>query len=138
MIVVDTNIIAYLYIYGEWSQQAEELLVKDPDWVAPSLWLSEFRNVLSLYLRKKLLTLDEVLFTLQQAEALLADSEYKVASAHIMRLVSSSNCSAYDCEFVALAQHLNIKLITSDKKILKDFPKTALALKTYLSQREEF
>jgi predicted nucleic acid-binding protein len=134
MIVVDTNIIAYLYIHGEWSQQAEELLVKDPDWTAPSLWLSEFRNVLSLYLRKKLLTLHDILFILQQAEALLADSEYKVASTQIIGLVESSNCSAYDCEFVALAQHLNIKLITSDKKILRYFPKTAVALSAYLSE----
>ena len=134
MIVVDTNIIAYLYINGERSQQAEDLLSKDPEWTAPGLWLSEFRNVLSLYLRKNLLALDEILFILQQAEALLAHNEYKVASAEVMGLVNSSNCSAYDCEFVALAQHLNVKLVTVDKKIIKDFPNIAIALEDFLQK----
>ena len=134
MIVVDTNVIAYLYINGERSQQAEDLLVKDPEWIAPKLWLSEFRNVLSLYLRKNLLTLDEILFILQQAEALLAHNEYKVASAEVMELVNSCNCSAYDCEFVALAQHLDIRLVTVDKKIIKYFPHIAIALEDFLSK----
>ncbi|MGL4884534.1 MAG: type II toxin-antitoxin system VapC family toxin [Waterburya sp.] len=134
MIVVDTNIIVYLYINGERSLQAEELLSKDPEWTAPDLWLSEFKNVLSLYLRKNLLTLDEIWSILQQAEALLAHNEYRVASAEVMQLVNSSNCSAYDCEFVALAQHLGVKLVTVDKKIIKDFPNTAIALEEFLQK----
>ncbi len=51
MIVVDTNIIAYLYISGERSQQTEKLLSIDANWNAPLLWRSEFRSVLSRYLR---------------------------------------------------------------------------------------
>jgi predicted nucleic acid-binding protein len=134
MIVVDTNIIVYLYIEGDRSLQVENLLSKDPEWTAPDLWLSEFRNVLSLYLRKNLLTFEDILSILQQAEALLAHNEYKVASAEVMKLVNSSNCSAYDCEFVALAQHLNVRLVTVDKKIIKSFPKIAIALKDFLQK----
>ena len=37
MIVVDTNIIAYLYLPTEYSTQAELLLSKEPDWVTPTL-----------------------------------------------------------------------------------------------------
>lgn len=132
MIVVDTNIIAYLYVSGEKSQQAEQLLSSDPHWVAPVLWRSEFRNVLSLYLRKDILSLEDVFLILQQAEKLLKENEYKISSAHIMQLVNSSHCSAYDCEFVALAQHLSIPLITSDKKILKEFPRVAQSLEAFL------
>lgn len=132
MIVVDTNIIVYLYISGERSQQVENLLSRDPEWVAPDLWLSEFRNVLSLYLRQNLLTFEEILLILQQAEALLAHNEYKVASAEVIGLVNSSNCSAYDCEFVALAQHLDVRLVTVDKKIIKDFPKIAISLEDFV------
>jgi len=51
MIVVDTNIIAYLYISGEKSLQAEQLLSFDSLWNAPILWRSEFRNVLSQYFK---------------------------------------------------------------------------------------
>lgn len=131
MIVVDTNIIAYLYITGERSKQAEDLLAYDPHWTAPLLWRSEFRNVLSMYLRKKRLTLGEVLLIIQQAEALLADNEYEIASAHIMQLVDGSNCSAYDCEFLALAQHLGVPLVTADEKIQKEFPDIAKSAGIY-------
>ena len=132
MIVVDTNIIAYLYITGDRSQQSEDLLSYDSDWVAPILWRSEFRNVLAQYLRKNLLKIDDILLIIQQAETLLADHEYEISSAHIMQLVKSSQCSAYDCEFVALAQYLGVPLITSDKKILREFPEITQTVESCL------
>ena len=128
MIVVDTNIISYLYLHGQWSRQAEQLLSFDPHWCAPVLWRSEFRSVLSSYLRKRLLAFDEVLLILAQAEDLLGDNEYEVPSAHIMQMVNSSSCSAYDCEFVALARYLDVPLITADRKILREFPEVAKPL----------
>jgi len=131
MIVVDTNIISYLYISGARSNQAEQLLTADPQWVAPLLWRSEFRSVLSLYLRKQYLSFDDVLLIIHQAESLLSANEYEIPSALIMQLVSSSQCSAYDCEFVALAQYLGVPLITADKRILREFPKIALSLDTF-------
>jgi len=133
MIVVETNIISYLYLSSEYSKQSEDLLTFDSDWVAPLLWRSEFRNVLAIYVQKNLLALDEILLIIHQAEQLLSDSEYEISSAHIMQLVKSSNCSAYDCEFVALAQHLNIPLITADKKILNKFSNIAKSVNSYIT-----
>ena len=133
MIVVDTNIIACLYISGEKSLQAEQLLTLDSRWCAPVLWRSEFRSVLTQYLRKDILGLNDILIIIQQAEKLLDNNEYKISSSRIMELVNSSNCSAYDCEFVALAQHLDIPLITVDKKILREFPKVAMLLEVCLA-----
>ncbi len=131
MIVADTNIISYLYISGDRSLQAEHLLSVDSDWNAPILWRSEFRSVLSQYLRKDLLAIEDVLLIIQQAEILLTDSEYEVTSAHIMQLVKSSNCSSYDCEFIALAQHLDVPLVTTDKKILREFPNITKSLDSF-------
>lgn len=121
MIVVDTHLLAYLYLSTELTPQAEPLLVKEPDWAAPMLWRSELRNVLALYLRRELLTLE-------QACAMQAEAEYDVPSLDVLRLVQSSDCSAYDCEFVALAKRLNVKLVTADKKILKEFPGVAVTM----------
>ena len=133
MIVVDTNIISYLYISSDKSELAEQLLSADPHWNAPLLWRSEFRSVLSQYLRRNILAYDEVLLILQEAEKLLADNEFEVSSSHTMQLVNSSNCSSYDCEFVALAQHLNVSLITADKKILREFPSIAKSLNSFFA-----
>jgi len=128
VIVVDSNILAYLYLPSELSEQAEQLLAKEPHWSAPVLWRSELRNVLALYIRKEMLTLEQAYAIQTEAEALLNGAEYEVPSLDVLKLVESSECSAYDCEFVALAKRLNLKLVTADKKILKEFPAVAMTL----------
>jgi len=133
MIVVDTNIICYLYLPTKYSESAELLLKQEPQWAVPVLWKSEFRNVLIGYLRKKILDLKTVISLLQEAEDLLSNQEYQVSSLSVMNLASQSECSTYDCEFVALAENLKTKLITQDKQILRNFPLTAFSLESYLS-----
>lgn len=128
MIVVDTNVIAYLHLSGEFTSRAEALLQKDPEWVAPLLWRSELRNLLAEYLRRKTLSFDEAREVQAEAESLMAGSEYEVDSQRVLELVRDSECSAYDCEFAALAMRLNVKLATSDSKLLKAFPKLAIPL----------
>ena len=128
MIVVDTNVIAYLHLSGEFTSRAEALLQKDPEWVAPLLWRSELRNLLAGYLRRKTLSFDEAREVQAEAESLMAGSEYEVDSQRMLELVRDSECSAYDCEFAALAIRLDVKLATSDSKLLKAFPKLAIPL----------
>jgi len=128
MIVVDTNILAYLYLPGEFTEAAEALLESDPDWVAPILWRSEFRNILAGYVRRGSLSFDQALAIQEEAESLLAGAEYEVDSRSVMTLVKDSDCSAYDCEFVALARQLDTSLVTMDSKLLRAFPQIARAL----------
>ena len=87
MIVVDSNVIAYLYL--------------------------PFGQAISLQ---------------EEAEGLLAGNEFDIESRAVLELVRDSDCSAYDCEFVALALQLDARLITMDKKLLRAFPSRAVAL----------
>lgn len=128
MIVVDTNVLAYLYLPTEFTPQAERLMARDPDWIAPILWRSELRNVLSAYLRQRRLTFEQAYAIQTEAEVLLADREYTIGSLEVLRLVEASQCSAYDCEFVALAKRLGIPLVTADRKVLQNFPGIAVSL----------
>lgn len=59
--------------------------------------------------------------------------EYEVQSTQILDLAGNSKCSAYNCEFVALAQRLGIKLVTSDREVLREFPATAVAMDIFAS-----
>jgi predicted nucleic acid-binding protein len=134
VIVVDTNIIAYLLIEGEKTENAVKLLELDDEWAAPFLWRSEFRNILSNYLRKKLLTLDKALELVETATELMIDNEYAVASIDVLSLSNESGYSAYNCEFVSLAKNLGCPLITTDKKLVKVFPKYAMLLENYIKE----
>lgn len=129
MIVVDTNVIAYLYLPGEYTADAEALLTKHLDWAAPQLWRSEFRNILAGYIRRGALGLQDAIALQREAEALLAANEHVVDSQAVLELVKRSDCSAYDCEFAALAQMLEVNLVTMDAKLLKAFPSTAMPLR---------
>jgi predicted nucleic acid-binding protein len=128
MIVVDTNVIAYLWLPGERTPAAERLLRTDPDWNAPLLWRSEFRSVLAGCLRRADLMLETALQIADGAEGQLRGREFSVPSAQVLARVQESDCSAYDCEFVVLAEELGVLLVTSDEKILRSFPGLARSL----------
>ena len=123
MIVVDTNIIAYLFILSEHTEAAEDLLARDNDWHAPMLWRSEMRNVLAGYLRRGMLDVEQSIRLQTEAEHMFFSREHDADSRQTLVLVGESDCSAYDCEFVALAMRLGTKLVTGDQKVLKAFPK---------------
>jgi hypothetical protein len=75
-----------------------------------------FRNVLALYIRNAHLTFEQAYDIQSEAESLLAGHEYDVPSLNVLRLIESGECSAYDCEFVALAKMTKTILVTEDKK----------------------
>ncbi len=126
MIVVDSNVIAYLLLPGEWTEAAEALLENHPLWAAPPLWRSEFRNILAGYLRRGTLAQEQALALQCAAEELL--TEIPVDSRAVLELVRQSACSAYDCEFVALARQIRGFLYTMDSQLLAAFPDTAKPL----------
>ena len=131
MIVVDVNAVAYLWLPGEHTALAERVLAKDANWVAPILWRSELRNVLAGYLRRRSLSVSAASRCLDGAETQFAGHEYLVPSTRVMALVAQSTCSAYDCEYVALAADLHVPLVTADREILAQFPKLATSLKDF-------
>jgi len=128
MIVVDTNVLAYLYLPGEHTAAAEALLEREPEWIVPILWRSEFRNILAGYVRKSLISFEQAVSLQAEAESLLAGGEYEVESRAVLELARDSDCTAYDCEFIALAMKHDTKLFTMDKKLLRAFPNRALSI----------
>lgn len=135
MIVVDTNILAGHCLPGPLNGKTEVLLQSEPEWAAPTLWRSEFRNVLCGYLRRGLI--DE-----QQAGEIMADAtdalkggEHAVADRAVLALVNKSDCSAYDCEFVALAAALDTVFVTEDKQVRRAFPDRCRSLDEFIRQR---
>ncbi len=134
MIIADTNIISYLLLPTSYTDSVESLYEINSDWSAPILWKSEFRNVMALYLRKKIISLEKAMQLQDTAESIIIQNEYDLSSSQVLSLIDESNCSSYDCEFVALAHHFDTKLVTQDKKILKEFPSTAISVSDFLSQ----
>lgn len=133
MIVVDTNVIHYCWVRGQNTEIAQAVRQRDPDWHAPVLWRSELRNVLTVYLRRKLLSRSQIAEILQAAAHALAEREHAVADDLVLNVVAASMLTAYDAEFVALASALEAPLITADRAVLKAYPSRALTMQAFLA-----
>ena len=127
MIVADVNLLVYLYVAGQRTKQAEAVLARDPVWVAPLLWRSEFRNTLIGLVRKKALSMEDAIQLVNEAERSMAGREYSIVSHEVLRLAARSGCSAYDCEYVALAEDLGVPLVTADQQLLQAFTGITIA-----------
>ncbi len=125
MIVVDTQLIVYRILPGPSTSLAERVSELDANWVAPPLWQSEFLNVLAGYMRRGELGAEEAFLGFQRAAAAVRNGTQPSAQL-ILALVSTSPCTAYDLEFVALAEQVNVPLVTNDRQILAAFPGRAV------------
>jgi predicted nucleic acid-binding protein len=132
MIVVDTTIIVPLHITSASTAQVLEILNKDAFWCSPPLWRSEFLNGLTGFMRRRAITLDQAWQIMEAAILTMTGTEIPVSPLHVLELTRASNCSAYDCEFVALAKELGVKLLTLDTQILAAFPETAISPEHFL------
>jgi len=128
MIVVDSNVIAYCWIHGERTALAHRLRRLDSDWHAPVLWRSELRNILTGYRRDGSLDAEQVRRIMAVAEAGFAGREHHLPSNRVFAATERYRLSAYDAEFVALAEILGVPLVTEDRAILRCWPGQALSL----------
>jgi predicted nucleic acid-binding protein len=126
MIVVDSHVIAYCWIHGERTAQAHRLRRLDADWHAPMLWHSELRNILAGYRRDGSLDDLQVRQIMAAAQEGLAAREHYLPGERVFRVTEQSRLSAYDAEFVALAEILDVPLVTEDRAILAAFPQRAM------------
>ena len=134
MIVVDTNILAQFILRKVHAPAlifADRIFDFDSEWVAPDLWRSEFRNIIAKYWRHGDYKQDQLLPFMQEAEDIIWQS-HTPNSELVLQLVIKSKCSAYDCEYVAVAKFLEIPLLTFDQQILREFPKIAVHPEKFL------
>lgn len=131
MIVVDTNVVAYLLIEGERTASARELWRQDSDWQLPELWRHEFLNVLATYARLGGAPVQDAENIWWAACDLLGGGLHAVDMSAALRLAVEAKVSAYDAQFVVLAQLLGVKLVTEDKHLLALFADLAVSLQAY-------
>ena len=134
MIVADVNLVAYLLLGGPERALAQRVLERDPVWAAPLLWRSEFRNVLATCMRHRDLSVSDAWRAHELADQLLSGQEFAVPGERVLALVASSTCSAYDCEYVALAEELAVPLVTADRQLLRAFADRAISPRDFVER----
>jgi predicted nucleic acid-binding protein len=137
MIVADVNLVAYLLVSGEHTAEAGKVLRKDAMWALPYLWRSEFRNILAMHIQHRDMSLSDASLIWDHAASLARDHEYSVDPRAILGLVARRLLTAYDAEYVALAHHLGVPLVTFDRKLQAAVPDAAISAKTFLRKEQK-
>ena len=131
MIVVDTNVIAYVLIAGDKTALAQQVAKKDPDWKAPPLWRHEFLNVLATSTRAAVIDAQQAEALWHKGLDLLVRAEREADGIASLKLAIEHAISSYDAQYIALAQSLETQCVTADKRMLKTFPGTAVSMKAF-------
>lgn len=131
MIVADVNTVAYLLIEGDKTALAQQIFQKDSDWCMPPLWRHEFLNVLATLVRHgsgKLADAEQIWHT---ALDLFGGQERAIDPVSVLRLASQSGASAYDAQYIALAQEFGVPCVTEDRKLASKFPTIAYSMQMF-------
>jgi len=118
VIVADTNLVAYLLIEGTQTAAAKAVWEKDAHWMLPTIWRSEFLNVLTTAVRAHVLTLEQAHQTWQVALTIFGGSEVEPSGDDVLERAAERNLSAYDAQFVVAASDLDVPLVTVDRRLL--------------------
>jgi|SRR6266513_553638 len=117
MVLVDTNVVAYLLIEGKQTAAAQQLRRRDSDWRSEAFLLVEFTNVLASSIATKRMTLSLAEELLARASALFDGKLGRISHASVLTTAARYRVSAYDARFLALADQLASRLVTEDAKL---------------------
>ncbi len=133
MILVDTNVVAYLLVDGDQSTAARELQTRDPDWRSEAFLLVEFTNVLASMVVTKRTTPSSAEALLDGALALFDGKLTRAPHAMVLALAVRYRVSAYDARFLAVADQLGQRLVTEDRKLRSAAPSLTQSLREAVS-----
>lgn len=127
MVLVDTNIIAYLMIRGDRTAAAQQLYERDSDWCSEAFVMVEFSNVIATYVRTRALSQAQGTKLLAESQAHLS-TLHSVVNTQALESAMQFGISAYDARFISLAKQLKMKLITEDVKLRVAVPALTMSL----------
>lgn len=127
MVIIDTNVLAYLLIEGDRTPAAQDLWARDADWRSESFIMIEFSNVLATYVRQALLERDQAKALLGQAGRLMPGLD-AVQHDLAFEIAADLGVSAYDARFLALAKRSGRRLVTDDARLRRAAPDWTLSL----------
>jgi len=135
MVLVDTNVIAPLYVRSARTEAVEELFARDAVWRTEPLALIELSNVLVMYERSRYITAATARDCLNRAAAFLQPQLFHVSHQAALDAALRYGTTAYDARFLALADQLGSRLVTEDARLRAAAPALTQSLAEVLATR---
>src|SRR3989442_14892570 len=123
MLLVDTNIIAPLYVRSARTDAVEELFARDAVWRTEPLALIELSNVLITFERTRYITAATARDCLNRAAAFLQPQLFRVSHQAALDAALRYGTTACDARLLALAQQLGHRLVAEEAKMRAATPR---------------
>ena len=133
MIVVDANIVVYAIVRSAHTPLAEDVAARDPDWVAPPLWRYEFTSAVATLVRSGGLTASQAEAAIGEADRLMSGRERAVDQVAALHAAAAHDLSAYDAQYVALAQDEGVRCVTADARMQRNAPGVAVSPQAFIA-----
>jgi predicted nucleic acid-binding protein len=133
VIVVDTNVLVKLEIPSQGSEDAQKLVALDPEWRLPQLWRVEFSNAMRNFHRVGKLSAQEAVSLLNAAIHRYGALEATVDDSAVLALAMERDLTTYDCQYLSLALHLGVLLVSEDKELVKKSRGAAVSMAQWLA-----
>ena len=132
MIVADGNLIVYRHVSGPLSARADAAGRKDADWRTAALWRCEMTSALAKMVRGRVLDEAAALSAIAAAGAEMFPRETEVPQDHALRVALRYGISAYDAQYIALAEMLGVPCVTADAALAKKTPALSILLAEFV------
>lgn len=132
MIVADANVLVYRYVRGPFSPLADAANVKDADWRVPSFWRCEFTSAVLKLVRAGALSEATAREAMRDAATHLASREMDVPQDRALLAALRFGTSAYDAQYVALAEMLGVSCVTADQPLVQKAPAVCVLLDCFV------
>jgi predicted nucleic acid-binding protein len=133
MLVIDTNIIAPLYVQSARTDAVTKLFAQHQIWRTEPLALIEPSNVLITYERARYITAATARDCFGRAAAFLQPNLFRVSHQAVLDAALRYGTTACDARFLALADQLVSRLVTEDMKLRAAAPALTLSLSEALA-----
>jgi predicted nucleic acid-binding protein len=132
MIVVDTNIVAYAFIEGDFSKQARDFFNGSKDWIVPPIFEHGATNILASYGRFKGFSIKACAEILRDMLRFVGGRRIvPVDHEEVLAFAIRNDIASYDAEFLWLARNRDSICLTEDRALLKKFPTLAKSLRAH-------
>ena len=135
MIVVDANVLAYSLIEGTLTPLALQVRHRDPHWRLPGIWRHEILNIFTTYVRQGGLTKEKAVKALEDVYAHILPNEVELGPIETLEIALHYKISAYDAQYVLLAQKLGVPCVTEDRALRRAVPQLTVSMEGFVNEK---
>ncbi len=135
MIVVDANVLAYSIIEGTLTPLALQVRKRDPHWRLPGIWRHEILNIFTTYVRQGGLAKEKAVKGLEDVYAHILPNEVELGPVETLDIALHHKISAYDAQYVLLAQKLGVPCVTEDRALRRATPHLTVSMESFVNEK---